>query len=272
MVQINDQYVYVFDSNGFDNVLAIKNESSTDDDIVHFGFPITIVYPNYSEYKVTSQEQLDYIFSHYGDDSPYHEIKCVDFNFPLTIHKYDTNSQVSSSITIGSNKQFYNFVNDLEANEVVGFEFPIVLTKSGGQQITINNNSQLEDAIDAAVNSCNAAPSPMTLAQVMSNGTWHVSYCYYDYDETSYYSNYNFTFNPNGTCKAVKNSTNIMGDWDIQNDGSFQRLDLNFDGSQLFKLEAGWKVQEYTSTYVRLKRDSSGGGSNPCYYLYFAKN
>jgi hypothetical protein len=267
-VTVNGEYVYVFSENQFQDVQNIKNYSTTDDDKVHFTFPITMVYPNHQEHVIANETQFDYIMAQYGDDSPYHEVSCLDFNYPISINIYNTSNQVASTVAIQTDTQFYSFVHDLNDSQIVGIVFPITLTNSTPQQITIHNNAELENAINTAVTACNPGPAPTSLPDILTAGTWHISYCYYGQDETSHYSGYNFTFNPNGDVAAVVNTTTINGDWDINN-STPQRLALHFDGSQLDVLETNWDVQEFTSTYIRLRRSS---GSEQYSYVSFTKN
>ncbi|WP_162127404.1 hypothetical protein [Flavobacterium phycosphaerae] len=162
-------------------------------------------------------------------------------------------------------------MHDLDANTVVGMVYPLSLKKTNSTAtVTVTNNNQLEDAIDNAVSECTTGPMPLELEDVLASGTWHVSYCYYSYDETSYYANYSFTFNSNETVTAVKNNVTTYGHWDVHDEYSPVRLDLNFDGSALEDLETNWRALEVTSTYVRLKSDSSSSGLY--YYLSFTKN
>lgn len=273
-VTVNGEYVYVGSPANFQQVQDIKDQSNSDDDKVHFSYPITMVYPNYYEHVVANEAEFDYIMSQYGDDSAYHEVTCLDFNYPICVNLYNTNNQVGSTVTIQTDKQFYSFMHDLTASQIVGFVFPITLTKSNSQQITINNNVQLENAINDAVTSCNPGPEPTSLSNILTSGSWHISYCFHGNDATGYYSGYNFTFLSNGNINVVKNGNTIEGDWDINdNGGMFQRLDLHFDGSQLHDIETNWDVQEFTSTYIRLRKSSGGGGQGPQQtYLSFTKN
>jgi hypothetical protein len=266
-VTVNNEYVYVISEADFQAVQDIKDQSNSDDDKVHFGFPITIVHPNYHEYTITSETQFDGILAGYGDDSSCHEVSCLDFNYPISVNLYNTDNQVASTVTIQSDIQLYGFIHNLNDSQIVGIVFPITLTNSSSDQITINNNAALEDAINDAVSNCNPAPSPTSLSDILTTGIWHISYCFYGYDATYLYNGYNFTFNANGTSIAVKNATTIQGDWDINN-GMPQRLDLHFDGSQLHDLETNWDVQEFTSTFIRLRQSSGSNG----YYLSFIKN
>jgi hypothetical protein len=269
-VTVNGQYVNVLSENDFQTVQNIKNQSNSDDDIVHFGYPITMVYPNHYEHVVTNETQLNYIMAQYGDDSPYHEVACLNFNYPFSINIYNTNNQVGSTLAIQSDTQLYNFIHNLTESQIVGITFPITLTKSGSQQITINHNTDLENAINDAVNSCYPGSTPTSLWNILTTGSWHISYCFYGQDATSQYAGYYFTFHPNGDVLVVKNSITLEGDWDLD-DGVPQRLDFNFEGSQLHDLETNWDVQEYTSTYIRLRK-SSGGGTGQQSYMSFTKN
>lgn len=271
-ITVNSQYVYVVSAADFQTIQDIKNQSTTDDDIVHFGFPITIVYPNYQERNVATEAQFEYIMDEYGDDSPYREISCLNFNYPISINIYNSINQVASSVTLQNDIQLYTFVNNLTDGEIVGFVFPITLTNSNSENILVTTNSQLESAIENVINDCNSASSvTLVLSDVLTSGSWYVSYYYVDgYNETDYYNGYIFNFNPNGTCTAIKNSIITNGDWDISDQSGYQRFDLHYDGSALGEMEDSWKVLEFTATSIRLKEESGGGSYN--HYLNFTKN
>lgn len=270
-ITVNNQYVYVDSESDFQTVQNIKNQSSSDDDIIHFGFPITIVYPNYYEHIVTTETQLETIFAGYGNDSAYRDISCIDFNYPISINVYNSNNQVASSVTIQSDNQLYNYINNLADGVIVGFVFPLVMTNSNNINTNIISNSQLESAIENAIDDCdNSGSGTLILSDVLTDGTWYVSYFYEDgYVQTNYYNGYVFRFNANGTCTATKNSTVIEGDWDIHNQNNYYRLDMNYDGSALYTMEEGWEVLEYSNTCIRLKEEE-GNGDN--HYLNFTKN
>jgi len=276
MVTVNGQYVYVFDSSYYQDVQDIKNQSSTDDDKVHFNYPITIIYPNYHEHSLNSETQFNNMMESYGDDSPYRKVSCLHFNFPISVNLYNTNNQVASTVLVQSDMQFCDFIYNLNDSQIVGIVFPITLTDSNSATVTINSKAELEDAINNAASTCTTGPAPSSLNDILTSGTWHVSYCYSGKYENTPYDGYNFTFNVGGECIAVKNSTTINGDWDADN-GMPQRLSLHFDGSMLDALETNWDVLERTSTSVRLKKSSGGGKNGPgpgseSTYLTFTKN
>ncbi|HNP32528.1 MAG TPA: hypothetical protein PKN96_04500, partial [Flavobacterium sp.] len=269
-VTVDGQYVYVVSQSDYEAVQDIKDQSSTDDDKVHFNYPITIIYPNYYEHVLNSEAEFNTMMAGYGDDSAYHEVSCLNFNYPITINIYNTNNQVASTVTIQTDSQLYNFIHELNNSQIVGIVFPITITNPNSQQITIHNNVELETAINSAVGSCSNSSTSTPFSDVLTSGSWYVSYFFEEnHEETYHYNGYNFTFNSNGTSLAVKTTTTISGDWDIHNTTP-ERLDLHFTGSQLEELEKNWTVQEYTTTYIRLK--TGNGGPEDCSYLSLTKN
>src|SRR6476620_7416222 len=129
-VTVDGQYVYVVSEADFQSVQNIKNQSNTDDDKVHFAYPITIIYPSYYEHTVTSETQLETIMAQYGDDSSCREIPCLNFNYPISVNLYNTNNQVASTVAIQTDLQFFNFIDHLNDEQIVGIVFPIVITNS----------------------------------------------------------------------------------------------------------------------------------------------
>ncbi|MGV3697370.1 hypothetical protein [Flavobacterium sp.] len=266
---VNGSYVNVRSSADFQAVEDIKNQSNTDDDIVHFVFPITLIYPNHQEQTVANQSQFDTILAGFGDDSAFRETSCMNFNYPFSINYYNTDNQIGSTIIVDSDIELYNFVQNLTVAQVVGIVFPITVTNDAQQQVTIANGGQLEDIINLAVANCSDSVQPVSLADVLTDGTWRISYCFHEGDQTAEYVDFRFVFHSDGDITVTKNAIVFDGDWDIHS-GSPQRLDLNFDGSLLHDIESNWDVQEFTPTYIRL-REHGGGDGSQSYYLSFTK-
>ncbi len=260
----------VSSSSDFATVQDIKDYSNYDSDTVYIQLPFTIIYPNFQQVVITSQQQFDSIISQNSSTVNLPEIDCINFNYPVLINKFNTNNQIESNLTIHNDNEMYNFVLNLLNDEIVGIVYPLTLTNSNNQSVTITSNTQLEDAINNVIGTCDSSiTNTASLSSILSSGTWHVSYYYDDYDNTNYFNGYNYTFNSNGSMLIQKNNTQNTGSWDIHTLSNYQRLDLNCNNSYLYELNQQWRVMEYNSNNVRLKYIEN---SNDVHYLNFTKN
>ena len=147
------------------------------------------------------------------------------------------------------------------------------MLNSNGNPIVISSNNQLESVIEDAIDDCdtNVGNNIPEIESILTSGNWYVSYFFYDnFDDTNSYNGYSFTFNTNDTLIAVKNGVTTNGTWQIENDGSEKKLNLNFDGNALNNIDEDWKIIEFTSSIIRTRHGSGGNGDND--YLTFTKN
>jgi hypothetical protein len=179
----------------------------------------------------------------------------------------------------------YNFFEDFDEDDYATINYPISVTDGNGQQIVINNNNELQIAIETADNSCddndddvedddnddsNNTDISSNFISLLESGTWRVTYFFDDLDETSNFSGYNFTFNSNGNVSVITNSDTFSGSWDAYVDDNEDTFELSFSALQLEELEDDWEIIEYTQTQIRLKDVSGGNGETD--YLTFTKN
>lgn len=285
-VFVNGQQVVVQTPTDYTIVQNILNEFNEDDDSLTFVYPITITYANYDTQIIDNADELDNVTDGCGEDNDIDEIECLLINYPITISFYDAANQNPSSITINNDTELYNFFNDFEDDDYAQINYPIAVTTSNGQQITISNNDQLEDAIETAEDSCNDdgdddiddddnddsdnTPISPNFPAVLIDGTWSVNYFFDETDKTVNYVNYVFTFDVNGSINVTGSGLNLSGVWSAYVDDNENTLELDFSASQLEKLGDDWEIIEYTPTLIRLKDVSGENGEVD--YLTFAKN
>ncbi len=271
-VTVNANIVTLLDSNYYQTVKDIKNEYSTDDDVIHFSFPIRLKYKNYQEVLVNTQEQYDSIFASSSPDDDFNEIECIDFNFPTVISTYNSVTQTPNAITIASNSQFFNFIGSLNGEDIYTIVYPLSMTKSNGETTVFSSNTELQAGIENSIEDCDDDGSGNTiLSDIIVNGTWHVSSFIDNGDDETYeYTGYNFTFSSNGSVVAIKSTTTINGTWSTTMEDGYSKLNLNFNDNLIEELEEDWRILENNNSLIKLRHVSGGGSGTD--YLNFTKN
>jgi hypothetical protein len=272
-IYLNGISLTVNTESDYQTVKNIKNAYTTDNDIVYYTYPITIKYKNYTSQTITSYSQLHSTNLSCSSDDGLNEIDCIAINYPISINLYNTNNQVTSTVTLQSNLQLFGFLNTQTSGTIAAIAFPISITNAMGQNIVINNNTQLETLIENSIDDCDddLIPSP-SFVSVLTSGTWRVTYYYDDDngDETYLYNGCNFTFNSGGTLSVLKNAVTTNGTWNNYIDSGENKLALTFEGTYFEEIEEDYKIIEYSATVIKLKHVSGGNGGTD--YLTFTKN
>lgn len=119
------------------------------------------------------------------------------------------------------------------------------------------------------------------LTVISTTGTWHISNFVDDgQDETYHFTNYSFTFSPDGNVVAENGSTSITGMWSIgddnsSDDDSSSDVDFNLffnvsESSEFEDLNDDWDIVNYSESTITLTDVSGGDGSVD--NLVFTKN
>jgi hypothetical protein len=153
-VTVNGQQVVVAEVSQYDDIAAILNESQEDQDIISFVFPITVQNRDYDETVVNNQDEFDVMINScdttvesIGDD-------CVSLVFPVTVYTYNSGFQMQSTYVVNNNKELHVTLLNLGANEYYSIGYPVSLKVNDGAGITVNNNNEMLEAINDALQGC----------------------------------------------------------------------------------------------------------------------
>jgi len=117
------------------------------------------------------------------------------------------------------------------------------------------------------------------VVNTVTNGTWRVTLFSEDTDDqTSHFTNYNFTFGSNNILTATNGTNTYTGAWsvtseDSDDDNPSGDIDFNIlfsSPNDFAELTEDWHILERTSTKIRLQHTSGGDGSIDL--LTFEKN
>lgn len=233
---INGQQVTLISNLDFSAVLNIMAEFNDDEDDVEFQFPIRVRTSNYSEVVVSSQAELENLKQECEDaDSQGREaISCINIQFPLTILTYNISLEQTGSVVIQSEKQLYTFVTDLESDELFSVNYPINVTLSNGNSLTINNDEEFENAIDECEQFEDEKEEAEEIADevesILTNSRFRVE-----------------TF-----ISAGVNTASDYADWTIDFTNDLKVVAKNIVNTTLGEIEGTYKVSSETEAFLNI--------------------
>ena len=155
MVVANGLPLTVSSEADLDIIEDIFNESSSDVDALTFTFPITIVFPNFTELEINDQAELNaQAILCNGENENDDDIECIDFKYPITTTLYNTNTEQTSIVTIDNDSEMHDFIEDLTNEIIVNILFPVTLNQFDGTEIMAVDMEALENIIDNAEDDC----------------------------------------------------------------------------------------------------------------------
>jgi len=242
-VIVNGLEITIDSVEDYEVIEAIFDEFDNDNDNLEIVFPITIILSDFTEITINNYDELEnFIDECSGENEVDDDIECIDFQYPITISIFNSEFQVIDTVTINSDDELYNFIeNELEDNVLASLNYPVTMILSDGSTITVNSNAELEAAIDAAENECDEDDdndygdddeviSPNQFMEILTSCTWTVDKLELgDQNQEEQYIGYVFTFNMDGTLSVESNGTILTGTWDkIVTDNGIQiNLQIN---------------------------------------------
>ena len=92
-------------------------EFDGNEDILDFIFPITIIFNDYTEVVIENEEQLENFITDCDDEVDDDVIECIDFVYPISFSIFNADFDIIDTISIGSDEELYNFLEELEEDD-----------------------------------------------------------------------------------------------------------------------------------------------------------
>jgi hypothetical protein len=271
-ITLNNSVIPVHSESDFLYIEYYKNALNSDNDEVHFHFPITIQLSNYSERIINDQTAFNNLISECSNNTTIdsNKINCITINYPIVINQYNSDNLNTNSTTITNDKSLFLYLNGLLTNSYIAISYPINVSNENGLNTVITSNNQFELYVNNAIVNCNLNPIlTINFENIITTGNWSINYAYDQNDTTTNYSGYNFIFNANKTVIATKNGSVKTGTWKTELDGSQTKFEVKFNSSPLNEIDEDWKIVEYSANQFHLSKRESNTETD---YLYFHKN
>lgn len=161
-VTANGQQILVSTEADYATVAAVFNQSSDDTDSIELGFPVTVIYPDYTQVTVGTQQQYNALVTACNGVINSISSNCIAINYPITIFGYDSNFQVENTYVLNSNEELFAMLLAMGDNNYYSLDFPVSLTIAGQGVVSAGSNTELEQLITQAVAACNGVvPEPV---------------------------------------------------------------------------------------------------------------
>jgi hypothetical protein len=274
-VAVNGLEIIVDDEEDFNTIEAIFDEFDDDDDSLQIMFPITIVLNDFTEVTINSFEAFeDFSDDCGGENEIDDDIECADIEYPVIASVFNSSNELIETINILNDKDLYDFVDDLDDDDIVNISFPITIILSDGTQMEASNLDELENIIDDAKDDCDEDDdndfndddcencTTNQLSDVLLGcSNWIVDKLERnDNDLEDQYSGYQFNFMADGTLSASTSSDSFSGTWESSGTGNSISVVINIPN--LSDFNASWTLHEIEQSTNDTDVDLRMGGSD----------
>ncbi len=234
-VFVNGMEITVTSEEDLDTVEDIFDEFEDDDDTLEIDFPVTIVLSDFSEQEINSIDEFEsYVDDCEGENEYDDDIECIDIQYPVSASVFNANNELLDTITITNDKELYEFLEDLDEDDIVEVEFPVTVVLSDGTEVSVSNLDQLEEVIDDAEDDCdedddydyndddcdNCSTEQLTDFLTNCDG-WMVDDIRRNgMNLEDQYEGYTFTFDSDGTISVDAGSESLSGTWESSGSGN----------------------------------------------------
>ncbi|MEO5600934.1 MAG: hypothetical protein ABIR06_08410 [Cyclobacteriaceae bacterium] len=262
-VMVNEQEIKIESSDDFIEVENILDEFENDNDSLRIIFPVTVTLADHTERIINNSDELEDIGDECTEGGSDDDIECVDFQYPLTFTVYDSQNQLSSVTVINNDEELFTFFDTMEEGDLASFKFPVLVILGGGEEITIDNNDQLEAVIESSIDECDEDDDndhdeddadDTGFITALLNSNWQITYFFDGSDETGAFADFVFIFHEDGATLSTNGVSSIQGTWDTNGDNGSINIKLNLgEEAPLDAIMEDWEVVEFNSSLIKLQ-------------------
>lgn len=279
-VKANGVQIIINSEDDLNDVEFVFDTSDDDADELEINFPVTIVFNDFKEVVVENLNQL-YTYSNRcnGENESDLDIECLDFEYPIRASIFNSSNELIDVINVVNDYQLYDFLENIDQNDIVSMEFPIKVELFDDTELSVNNLDELKSLIQTYYNACDedddydyndddcdscSVEALKTLLTSCDN--WIVDKLernYYDYDEV--YDGYEFNFSENGGVSVYWSGYQAYGTWEASGSGNELTVVINIPN--LPYCNNNWILHEIQSYSDETRVDFRVGNKDRLRYI-----
>ncbi|GAL69762.1 hypothetical protein [Jejuia pallidilutea] len=237
-------------------IKRLYDEFEDDIDRLDILFPITIITSEHEEITIGSAEELSEFIADCKDDDEEEEkeIRCIDFQFPISFSVFDRDFQIIEVVEIENNRQLHRFMKRVKKSEVfASLNFPLNMVLKDGTVLTAENNEQLREIIEAAKDSCEEEDdfSRERLENYLKKCPWIVYEFKRNNQENDEFKQYAINFKDDGVVTMRSRNGDILtGEWELERTRRGIAIEMEFENLADFTLK--WLLYDFEDGKIKI--------------------
>jgi len=243
----------------------IYDEFDDDEDDLDFLFPITIILNDYDDIVIENEDDLEAFVDDCLENEVEDSIECVDFVYPITVSIYNSSFQVIENVTFNNDEDLYDFLDELEDETddqviIASLNFPVSLVYADGTTTEVNNNQELQAAINAAEDDCDDSDEDECTQEEIA---MYLQECHWEivaFNNDNNFSNLDLYFGGEGALEITgENNLLVQGNWSLStSDNGSIKIIISELTEFSEDLGGNWIVVECDDDRLQLVRESGG--------------
>ncbi len=278
-VNANGLEVIIDSEEDLELIEDIFDEFEEDDDLLEILFPVTVILADHSEFVIENEDAFEELVDECADVED-DDIECIDLEYPITVSTYDTVDQTSSVIVLEDDEDLYDLIEDLDDDNLIGFNFPITVILSDSSTVIIDNNDELEEIIEEVKDDCDEDDDDgddydgddddgmdddhysdtTVVTMTIIEGEWIVARFEDDGNNmTSEFEGFTLEFFEDGDVVAGNGTDTIEGSWEeLVDDNVDVEFILDFGSDTFFELlNDDWDLVEIREDRIEFVEDDA---------------
>ena len=255
-VNVNGLEISIDSEADFEVIEAIFDEFDDDSDYLELFFPIEIILSDYSKITINNFDELEALIEDCGGENEMDDdIECLDFVYPMSLSMYNSENQLTETLKVENDEQFYKFIDDIDDNDIVVINFPISVILYDSTYRNIENMVMLENVIEEVKDMCDEDDdndyddddcndcSQDQITQLLKTCSWAIDKLEINgIEQTEQYTNYSLFFLDEGILKAIDYGNEIFGTWEVDSSANGIFIKINFE--TLADFSFNWRLYE----------------------------
>ena len=238
--------------------VLVDNDGDDEGGILEIEFPVTVIFEDYSETTVATDDELRLIVDQCrADGDSDDDIECVDIQYPVNVSFFDTISEQFDVVSLTGDGTLYTFMAALDTSSIATLEFPVSILLSDETEVSVSGLSELENIIEMSKDDCDendnidfevddtceGCNNNQLLELWAGCSEWKAHKFARDGNNIkNQYDELLFHFMQDGTVEATSDTDSFIGTWAANGMNDDATFTVNIPGLEDFN--AVWNIKE----------------------------